>query len=170
VQRVIGRLPPLDEVIVVTSSERLSALAGLRLEARLVVDVFTGMGPLGGIHAGLLSAGGSYGVVVGCDMPFLNTGLVEHMLELRQGFDIVVPRLGGRAEPLHAVYSRDCIHIIERQMRQDRMEVHHLLDVARVRYLEEDEVDRFDPEHLSFFNVNDDVDLRRARELVGGGR
>jgi molybdopterin-guanine dinucleotide biosynthesis protein A len=38
--------------------------------------------------------------------------------------------------------------------------------MVRVRYIEEDEIDRFDPEHLSFFNINSQADLDRARRLV----
>jgi molybdopterin-guanine dinucleotide biosynthesis protein A len=46
------------------------------------------------------------------------------------------------------------------------MGVHELLQTMRVRYVEEEEVDRLDPKHMSFFNVNSDVDMKRARELA----
>jgi molybdopterin-guanine dinucleotide biosynthesis protein A len=35
-----------------------------------------------------------------------------------------------------------------------------------VRYVEKDEIDRFDPEHLSFFNINTKADLEKARLLA----
>jgi molybdopterin-guanine dinucleotide biosynthesis protein A len=38
--------------------------------------------------------------------------------------------------------------------------------MVRVRYIEEDEIDSFDPEHLSFFNVNTQDDLDKARRLA----
>jgi molybdopterin-guanine dinucleotide biosynthesis protein A len=38
--------------------------------------------------------------------------------------------------------------------------------MVKVRYIEEAEIDRFDPDHLSFFNINDQADLDRARRLA----
>ena len=38
--------------------------------------------------------------------------------------------------------------------------------MVKVRYVEEDEIDSFDPEHLSFFNINSQADLDRARKLA----
>jgi molybdopterin-guanine dinucleotide biosynthesis protein A len=41
---------------------------------------------------------------------------------------------------------------------------------VRVRYVEEGEVDTFDPQHLSFFNVNTPSDLEEMRKLVREGK
>jgi molybdopterin-guanine dinucleotide biosynthesis protein A len=32
-----------------------------------------------------------------------------------------------------------------------------------VRYVDEETIDRIDPEHLSFFNINTEADLEEAR-------
>jgi hypothetical protein len=37
---------------------------------------------------------------------------------------------------------------------------------VRVRYVEEDEVDRFDSQHLSFVNVNTPEDWDRVQRLL----
>ncbi|MFC1919538.1 molybdenum cofactor guanylyltransferase [Chloroflexota bacterium] len=166
IQRVITRLSEVDEVIVVTSPRFLPVLAAQHLGVRLVVDVLPDLGPLGGIHSGLLAARGRYGLVVGCDMPFLKPRLLEYLLELRSGFDIVVPRVRGLPEPLHAVYSRECIPVIECQVQLGKKGVHQLLEEVRVRYVEEEELDRFDPEHISLFNVNSVADIEKANEMM----
>ncbi|RLC70387.1 MAG: molybdopterin-guanine dinucleotide biosynthesis protein MobA, partial [Chloroflexi bacterium] len=36
----------------------------------------------------------------------------------------------------------------------------------KVRYIDEAEIERFDPEHLSFFNINSETDLEHARSLL----
>ncbi len=41
-----------------------------------------------------------------------------------------------------------------------------MLNRLKVRYLEESEIDPFDPEHLSWFNINTPQDLQRAREIM----
>jgi molybdopterin-guanine dinucleotide biosynthesis protein A len=38
--------------------------------------------------------------------------------------------------------------------------------MVKVRYIEKDEINSFDPEHLSFFNINSQDDLERARKLA----
>jgi molybdopterin-guanine dinucleotide biosynthesis protein A len=47
-------------------------------------------------------------------MPLLNVALLRHLMDLSPGFDVVLPRVDGNLEPLHAVYSRDCLEVIER--------------------------------------------------------
>jgi len=39
-------------------------------------------------------------------------------------------------------------------------------DAVRVRVVETDEIDRFDPQHLSFFNANTPEDLSVAGRIV----
>jgi len=88
------------------------------------------------------------------------------MLEVSAGFDIVIPRLGNMIEPLHAVYSKNCLGAIEKLLAEDILKVDNLLKMVKVRYVEAGEIDNFDPEHLSFFNVNTKADLNIARELI----
>jgi hypothetical protein len=38
--------------------------------------------------------------------------------------------------------------------------------MVRVKYVEEDEINSFDREHLSFFNINSQNNLERARKLM----
>jgi len=101
-------------------------------------------------------------------MPFLNQGLVDYMMQISDGFDLVVPRLGDMIEPLHAVYSKGCSAPIGCLLKQDILSIRELFTLVRVRYVEATEIDRFDPEHLSFFNVNTEADLEMAREVLRG--
>jgi len=38
--------------------------------------------------------------------------------------------------------------------------------LVKTRYVGEDEIAEFDPEHLSFFNVNTAADLEKAKILI----
>jgi len=51
-------------------------------------------------------------------------------------------------------------------LKQNELKIIRLFPMVRVRYIEEDEIDRFDPGHLSFFNINSQDDLDRARTLA----
>lgn len=68
--------------------------------------------------------------------------------------------------PMHAVYSKNCLAAMEARLRADDLRLIGFHDSVRVRVVEPDEVDRFDPQHLSFFNANTPEDLRAARQLV----
>ena len=74
--------------------------------------------------------------------------------------------LDGRPEPTHALYSNVCLPHMEEMLQNGKLKITGFYDRVRVRYLAEDEVDRLDPGHLSFFNVNTQEDLDRANSLV----
>ncbi len=163
-QRVVDAVAPLaSEVILsVAPDSTQEAFRG----ARLARDLRPGSGVLGGIHAGLEASRTPYSLVVACDMPFLNKALLRYVLSLAPGYDLVLPRPGGLTEPAHAVYSRECIPHIARLLEEGQRRIATLFPLVRVRYVEDDEVDRFDQERLSFFNVNTEADLARAREVA----
>ena len=66
--------------MVVAEESRAEAL-GLPPWVRTAADIYPDSGSLGGIFTGLSAARGDYGIVVACDMPFLNTDLLRFMLD-----------------------------------------------------------------------------------------
>ncbi len=166
IERVIERLKLLSsQILIVTSAEQLEFPVGA--EAKIVIDLYPGKGPLGGIYTGLLASGSSHGIVVACDMPFLNADLLNYMMGLSEGYDAVVPRLEKEmVEPLHAVYSRTCLEKMKERLDGGQLSIYSFLDTARVRYVEQEESLRFDPQLLSFFNINYQSDVDRAIALV----
>jgi len=168
-QQVIGCVGTLgSEIIIVTTDGQ--TFPGLTDYPKLsiVTDYYPGKGPLGGIYTGLATSASFYNLVVASDMPFLNRSLLRYMIQLAADYDLVVPRIGKLVEPLHAVYTRNCLNTIEQMMKQDRLSVNQLFHLVRTRYVETEEIEKFDPTHLSFFNVNTMADLERARELTRG--
>jgi molybdopterin-guanine dinucleotide biosynthesis protein A len=165
VERVIERLRPLaSQILIVTSAEQTDLLSSNGVE--ILVDLHAGQGPLGGIYTGLLASRSSRSIAVACDMPFLNTRLLGHMVELLDDFDAVVPRLdGGFIEPLHAVYSKSCLEKMKNQLEGEQLSIHSLLKTLRVRYIEQAESRKYDPRLLSFFNINYQADLDKAIAL-----
>jgi len=167
-QRVISRISFLDNdiILVAAGGQQLPRLNGYK-NLKIVTDIYPGKGPLVGIYSGLLSSDSSCSLVVACDMPFLNQRLLSYMLEAAAGYDVVIPRVGNEFEPLHAVYSKRCIGVIEKLLAGNSLKIDRLLDMVEVRYVETGEIDSFDPQHLSFFNINTRADLKKARQLAG---
>lgn len=163
--RVIARLSPLDtEIILATAQSSLSLLPDLWVKT--VVDVYPGKGALGGIYSGLKASPSFHSLVVACDMPFLNIALLRYLIELCPAFDVVIPKVDEKMEPLHAVYSKNCLVPIEAMLRLNRLKISDFFNAVKVRYVEDAEVEKFDPERLSFFNINSKADLERARSLL----
>jgi molybdopterin-guanine dinucleotide biosynthesis protein A len=169
--RVIDRVSQVAEDVVVVVADQAQADAlPLENQHRVVVDLHPGGGSLGGIFSGLSAARNQWAMVVACDMPFLNLDLVRRMLVLREGADAVVPVLGGRPEPTHAIYSKVCLPFMEQLLLANDLKISLFFDKVRVAYLPEEEVLSLDPDCLSFFNVNNPDDLERALTLAAEGR
>jgi molybdenum cofactor guanylyltransferase len=163
--RTLRRLAPLsdDQVVVTNYPERYEPLG---LGARLVRDLRPGVGSLMGIYSGLRVARHPLSLAVACDMPFLNVALLRYMLGLAPGYDVVIPRIEGLLEPLHAVYSQACLGPMERVLEAGRRQIIAFFGEVRVRYVEDDEIDRFDPQRLSFVNVNTPEDWAEVQALI----
>lgn len=171
ISRVIRSLEDLtNEIVVVVNDSARADQLPLSNAARVAVDIYPDSGSLGGIFSGLSAAKNDWGFVVACDMPFLNPELIAQMLTLRHGYDAVVPMLDGYPEPTHSAYSKACLPHIERRLKSNQLRIAAFFDSVRVRFLPDEEVDRFDPQHHSFFNVNTPEDLAHAIALLGEGR
>ncbi len=170
IERVVKRLKLVStHTLIVTSQGQSDFQVGD--EAEVLVDLYPGKGPLGGIYTGLLASQSSHNVVVACDMPFLNIELLRYMIALSPGFDAVVPRLEeGKLESLHAIYSKSCLDNMKAQLEHDQLEVNRLLRTFHVRYVERAECQRLDPQLLTFFNINCQSDLDQAITLVTESR
>jgi molybdenum cofactor guanylyltransferase len=153
------------EVWIVTNTPDESAF----LELPMTHDVYAGCGSLGGIHAGLTACRASRAFVMGCDMPFPSEEAVRLTATIAgEGYDVVIPRIRGHLEPLHAVYSKRCLPYIERLIRESDFKILHLLDQVRVYEIPESEFVRLDPSLSFLINVNTPGDVTRARLLAAG--
>lgn len=143
----------------------------------MVADVWTGCGPLGGIHAALRAARHSLLAVVSCDMPFASPRLFRFLCERAGGNDAVVPsraasiatprEAGGSAgsrpcEPLHAVYAQTCLPAIEAALERGERRVVSFFPQVRAEMVSEIEWRPMAPGGDEVFaNINTRDDLVR---------
>jgi molybdenum cofactor guanylyltransferase len=147
-----------NDVLIVANDDRLAHL-GLRI----VPDHYPGTGTLGGIHAALQSALNDHCLVVACDMPFLNTGLLSYMSGIERTYDVLAPvtpgvskqgRSGVIFQTLHAIYAKSCVAAIEARLMTGDNRVIGFFDDVRVHTIDADECRRWDPALRSFLNLN----------------
>jgi len=125
-----------------------------------VKDHITGLGPLGGVHAGLIAMPDEAGFFVACDMPLLNPALIRHMALSAGDSDAVVPRIGGYMEPLHALYRRSCLEPVKRAIERGDRGIRSFYPDIRIHYMEEAAIRTFEPDLDAFVNVNRPGELR----------
>jgi len=165
VQRLVERLSPIaDEVLITTNNPEPYRYLGVILEG----DLMPGTGALGGLYTALSSARHPCVAVVACDMPFANPALLkyQHMLLMALDVELVIPRGPDGLEPFHAVYNRlVCLPHVRSALQDGKRRVDAWFEQIKIRYLDEKEIQRYDPEKLAFFNINTPEDLLTAEKI-----
>jgi len=166
IQRVVDRLTPIaDEVIITTNSPDDYRFLGLRL----FPDLIPNRGALGGLYTALSSAGFPLTAVVACDMPFASPTLIDAMLRLivQEDADVVIPDSGSGLEPMHAIFRREtCIPAIKAAIDSDQWKLISWFPQVKVRILRPDEVARYDPTGLAFWNLNTPSEFAEAEKAA----
>ncbi len=139
-----------------------------RFQLPIFQDVYPEWGALGGLHAAVYHSKCELCMVLACDMPFIQMDLLLYMVRESQGYDAVIPRLdqSGFTEPFRAVYRQSTLPYIEAAINNGQRRVNSFFDQVSIRFLEQKEIQVFDPALRSFFNVNTPEDLQIARQMA----
>lgn len=149
-----------DEIIIVTN-DPLSYLEFA--EAAIVTDIYKGKGPLGGIYSGLFYTKTPHAFACPCDMPYLNKDFIRYLIRHIGQHDIIVPELPEGYQPLHAVYSRNCLPSIQRLLVMDKLKITGFYRDMRVLKIPEAEIRPFNPDGRLFQNLNTPEELKDAQ-------
>jgi molybdopterin-guanine dinucleotide biosynthesis protein A len=166
IQRVVERLSPLADELIVTTNHPDSYTF---LNVALFSDLKPGRGALGGLYTAIASATNPFVAVVACDMPFASVAFIEAATKLmvEEGVDVVIAKSEEGYEPLHAVYRREtCLPAIEAAIDADQWKVIAWFPQVKVRVLTPEEVKRYDPSGLAFWNVNTPEEFAKAEQLA----
>lgn len=155
---VMAAVKPLTGHIVI-STNRPSAYEWTGLP--LVNDNYPGLlGPLAGLEAGLAASQAEYNLLVACDMPWLVPALLEYLLGFAADYDAVVPlNREGRAEPLCAVYSKNCLPVVRQNLENGSLKMTGWLKEVKTHYVPAEQLAKYDTELRSFRNLNRPDDL-----------
>ena len=176
-----------DELLLVTNSPTEYA----HLDVPMHGDILPDAGALGGIYTGLIHASHDVILCVACDSPFLEPKLLSYLVSVLGEYDAVMPyTYSSRQTPfcrnkdigvtnpsygddtqitlqtLCAAYSKRCLPIIELMLQESELRVHALQERARIQRVSPEVWREFDPEGMSFFNINTPEDFERADSYV----
>ena len=156
---VLGRI--FKNLMIITNSP----LEYSYLKIPLHQDLVKGLGPVGGIYTGLDALDDGWAFFCACDMPFINEGLVRYITGVRDGFDAVVPKVDWKIEPLHALYSKNCLSAMKELIYKKEYQTIKAFGNINVRFVEEEEIKTYDPQLKTFLNVNKQDELEEITKM-----
>lgn len=150
------------EVLIVTAQDS-PPLEGKG--CRVYQDLIPDCGSLGGLYTGLKTAACSRIFVVACDMPFLNDAMIRFFINRDLEADVVMGRLPGGLQPLHAVYGKGALPVLERMVHARHLKIQDIVSESslKIAVVGPSEWAHIDPASHSFRNVNTPADLLAAR-------
>jgi molybdopterin-guanine dinucleotide biosynthesis protein A len=147
--------PVFDEIyIIAPDGEKFSFL-----DAKIIPDIIPGLGPIGGIYTAVESLDIERVFIFPCDMPFMNTEFIKYMTEIPDYYDIIVPELNGRYQPLHAIYSKRCAEGIKKKIELKDYRMSGFYEGYNIRAVNEEEISFYDDPFRMFRNINFREDL-----------
>lgn len=130
--------------------------ANLAATAPIVEDIFPERGPLGGIHAALVSSETELNLVLAVDIPAVTAALLEYLVARAEASDalVVLPEFEGRLQPLCAVYRKDFYRLAERSLEAGRNKVDGAFNAASTLVIKQDELEAAGFSANLFRNLN----------------
>lgn len=160
-------LPIFDEVIVVTNSmEDYTMLKGVKLIPDIIQTKEANS--LIGLYSGILEAENEYSFVIPCDMPFIDTTLIQYMIDNISDNDIVVPKLNGFYESLHSIYKKTTIEILKSMLDNNNYRINRLFEdypELSIKKIHKDTLDELGVSEDCFLNLNTLEEYKQAIEL-----
>ena len=149
-----------EEVIIVTDQKKIFQ----ELNAEVYEDLIPNRGVLGGLYTGLFFSSFPFSFCVACDMPFLKESVIKFLIENIDSYDVVVPKTQDGLQPLHAIYSKNCLEPVKKIIDEGKFRIIDLYWMVKVKIVEEQELSPFDPMRESFVNVNTPRELFLIKE------
>jgi molybdenum cofactor guanylyltransferase len=166
IERLVDSLHEItDEIILVAKSpeqcRRFDAIKGVRC----ITDIRPGLGPIGGLHAGVSAAKGDLLFVSACDMPCIETAVISYLFNAIGDADAAIPSWNKEMlEPLHAVYRRNAL--LGYLESHASLSLRFMIRSLNTRYVPVEELRRFDPSLRTFTNINKLEELDRINALA----
>ncbi len=133
-------------------------------DAFIVTDIYKGKGALGGIYTGLFYSSHNYSFASACDMPFLSHDFIQYMTALAARHDIIVPEVAEGYQPLHAIYSKNCLTPIKRLITADKLKITGFYKEMRLLKVPEEKIKPFNHDGRLFQNINTPEDLAAFKD------
>lgn len=167
-ERLVAELSRgFDDLVVVGPRRDAAASAWSGTAARLVWDRGEFEGPVKALRLGLATVHAEVAFACACDLPFVNAKLALALCDMAASHDAAIPVIQGRLQVLHAAYRKSCLPAFDATIGRGARKLQDIAPLLDARMVAEDELRAYDPELLSFLNINTPRDYARALRLAG---
>ena len=97
-------------------------------------------------------------------MPYLNKDFIIYLTEQTGKLDIVVPELPEGFQPLHAIYSQNCLSHIKKLLIADKLKITGFYKEVRLLSIPEEKIKPFNKDGRLFLNINTPEDLEKEQK------
>jgi molybdenum cofactor guanylyltransferase len=148
------------QVRIVGSTAKFAPFGGV------IEDVYPNCGPLGGIHAALTSTKTELNLILGVDLPYVETGFLNYLLREAQAAGAVatVPQASGHYHPLCAIYRKQFASAAEQALSMGHNKIDALFPRISLRVIEEEELVEAGFDAGVFRNLNTPEEWERAKQ------
>jgi len=164
--RALGVMGTVCDRVTIVGDPGKFAKYGSTKYGPVVADIFSGCGPLAGIHAALVHSPAELNLMLAVDMPFVSTELLAFLFaaatDEANDAIVTVPRTTHGLHPLCAVYRRDFSTTAEQALRAGKYKIDAAFGGVSIRVIEEAELLAAGFSERSFFNVNTPQDRLAA--------
>ncbi|MFZ0803476.1 MAG: molybdenum cofactor guanylyltransferase [Terriglobales bacterium] len=138
----------------------------------VIEDIYPDHGPLGGIHAALLSTRTDLNLMLAVDLPLIDPQFLQFMVGLARNSDaaVTVPYAEGVSQPLCAVYRRQFSQPAEQALQAGRNKIDALFAKVKTRAIESDEFTRAGFSPAMFRNLNTPEEWEEERRRSSSAR
>lgn len=154
----LGAISDFEEIIISCREEKL--FEQYKDRAKIVVDKYDAIGPIGGICTALKEASFNKALVISCDMPLLNKLDISYIGDAEFNEGILVPMVNGKIQCLCSIFDKKVISDLEVMIENEDYKIKNIYKRVSVRYI-------FPKNQEMFLNVNtveDYIKLRKSEE------
>lgn len=143
------------------------------LDVPLFTDIYSRMGPLAGIHSGLVNSVTKKNFILSCDIPLMTPQMIEYLVNYKTDKTITVARAEGFVQQLCGLYDKSCLKDAEKILKEETesenrnsdqkkrgCRVLSLLQLSGAEIIEAEDLPFYSPD--LYFNMNKREDYEIA--------
>jgi molybdopterin-guanine dinucleotide biosynthesis protein A len=148
------------EVRIVGSAVKFAAFGSV------IEDLFPNRGPLGGIHAALISSSTEFNLMLAVDLPFIEPGFLDYLISRASSHHatVTIPRVNSRWQPLCATYRKAFAGPAAAALTQGHNRIDALFPSLDLNIIDDADLNRAGFSAEMFRNINTPADWRRAQD------
>jgi len=142
-----------DKVIMITNDPDEYAF----LNIPMYQDIYPHLGPLSGIHSGLVHSSTEHNFFISCDMPLMSAEMIKYLIDYPTQKPVTIAKAEGFIQQLCGQYSKACLepaeHILKTRQDEEKRNPDQKKRGCKVLQLvREIDAEIIDAETLPFYN------------------